>query len=139
MPMTVSVFASIISTPLLLRSAKYSFSVIGSNQLMSTLQRLLGLLSRVVTKPPHGAGLVRVGGGGICGIVKSPPVITQFEVMRLPFTPKLAASSASESAESARANRALVSSIVEVKKIAPNEIKVCLLIFMIGLLIRNPL
>src|SRR6266850_383488 len=99
-PTTVFVLVSMISTPLLLRSARYNFWVSGLNQLMSTLHRLFaeGILMRGVTNPLQGSGLGVVAGGGTCGTTRIPPLTTQLDVIRFPLTPKFASASASESA-----------------------------------------
>src|SRR5262249_19423823 len=93
-PTAVSLFVSNISTPPLLRSAKYSFCVTGSNQLMSTLQRAFGLASRARTMPSRGVGDTVFGGGGTWGMRRPPPSMTQLDVFLFPLTPKLVFSSA---------------------------------------------
>src|SRR5690348_7451698 len=98
-PTAVSFTVSNTSTPELLRSARYNFCVSTSNQLISTLHRALGLTSRPTTLPRHGS-LVgsTVGGGGTCGSTRTPPWMTQLDVIRFPLTPKSALLSDAESA-----------------------------------------
>src|SRR5581483_10406442 len=97
-PAAVSFTVSKTSTPALLRSARYNFCVSGSNQLISTLHLLLGLLSNATTLPWQGSTVGVVGGGGTCGMTSTPPTSAQVEVIRFPRTPKFAVSSRSESA-----------------------------------------
>src|ERR1041384_8750613 len=95
-PTAVSFTVSNTSTPELLRSARYNFCVSTSNQLMSTLQRALGLTSRATTLSWQGLVAV-VGGGGTCGRTNTPLVMTHVDVIRFPLTPKSAELSDSES------------------------------------------